>query len=204
MTELAVGTTQRSTSEAVGPRAHEQGWETLIRPVAQGDQQALGVFYDATSSLVYGLALRILGNTAAAEEVTLDVYTQIWRQATVYEAQRGAPSAWLFMLTRSRAIDLLRSQAQEQKRIASLEVAEVHTAISTPEESSVVTERRSFVQAAFAALAAEQREVLDLAYFSGLSHGDIAMQLALPLGTVKTRIRLGMAKLRELLRPLVG
>jgi RNA polymerase sigma-70 factor (ECF subfamily) len=203
MAELAVGTTVGGASGAVGPRAHEQEWDILIRQVARGDQQALGAFYDATSSLVYGLALRILGNTATAEEVTLDVYTQVWRQAAIYDAQRGTPSAWLFMLTRSRAIDCLRTYAQEQKRLASLEVAETFTAVSTPEESSVVTERRRLVQAAFAALTPTQREVLELAYFSGLSHGDIAAKLGLPLGTVKTRIRLGMARLRELLRPLV-
>lgn len=203
MTDRAVDTTHGNVSEAAGHRAYEQQWETLIRQLAQGDQQALGVFYDATNSLVYGLALRILGNAAAAEEVTLDVYTQVWRQAAVYDAQRGTPSAWLFMLTRSRALDLLRSHTQEQKRIASLEAATVYTAVSTPEESSMVTEQRRLVQAAFAALVPEQREVLDLAYFSGFSHGDIAVHLALPLGTVKTRIRLGMAKLRELLRPLM-
>ena len=203
MTEFAADPPEGSTSGAVGACTHEQDWETLIRRVAQGDQQALGAFYDATSALVYGLALRILGNTAMAEEVTLDVYTQVWRQAAVYNAQRGTPSAWLFMLTRSRAIDLLRSHAQEQKRMASLEVAEPFTTVSTPEESGIATERRRLVQVAFAALTPEQREVLELAYFSGLSYGDIAAKLALPLGTVKTRLRLVMARLRELLRPLV-
>jgi RNA polymerase sigma-70 factor (ECF subfamily) len=107
------------------------------------------------------------------------------------------------MLTRSRAIDLMRSQAQEQKPIASLEVAEIFTAVTTPQESSVAAEQRRLVQAAFAALTPEQREALELAYFSGLSQGDIATRLGLPLGTVKTRMRLGMMRLRELLRPLV-
>jgi RNA polymerase sigma-70 factor, ECF subfamily len=203
MTKLAVDPPEGSASGTVEPHTPEQDWESLIRRVAQGDQQALGAFYDATSSMVYGLALRILGNAATAEEVTLDVYTQVWRQAAVYNAQRGTPSAWLFMLTRSRAIDLLRSHVQEQKHIASLDVAEPYTASFTPEESSVVTERRRLVQAAFASLAPEQRAVLELAYFSGLSHGEIAAKLGLPLGTVKTRIRLGMARLRELLQPLL-
>jgi len=203
MIELADDPPEGSASGVVGSSTHEQEWESLIHQAAQGDQQALGAFYDATSPLVYGLALRILGNTATAEEVTLDVYTQVWRQAAVYNAQRGTPSAWLFMLTRSRAIDLMRSQAQEQKRMASLEVAETFTAVSTPEESSVAAEQRRLVQAAFAALTPEQREALELAYFSGLSQGDIAARLGLPLGTVKTRMRLGMMRLRELLRPLV-
>jgi RNA polymerase sigma-70 factor (ECF subfamily) len=203
MTELTEDPFQGGASGAVTPPSHEQEWETLIHRIAHGDQQALGTFYDTTSSLVYGLALRIVGNAAAAEDVTLDVYMQVWRQAAVYNAQRGTPTAWLFMLTRSRAIDLLRSQMQEQKHTAALAGAETFTSAVTPEESTVVTERRRLVRTAFAALAPEQREVLDLAYFSGLSHGDIAARLSLPLGTVKTRIRLGIARLRELLHPLL-
>jgi RNA polymerase sigma-70 factor (ECF subfamily) len=203
MTELAADPSAGGVSGAVTPPAHEQEWETLIHRMAHGDQQALGTFYDATSALVYGLAWRIVGNAAAAEDVTLDVYMQVWRQAVVYNAQRGTPTAWLVMLTRSRAIDLLRSQVQEQKHTASLEVAETCAIVSTPEESLVVTERRRLVQAAFATLVPEQREVLDLAYFSGLSHADIAARLGVPLGTVKTRIRLGIARLRALLQPLL-
>lgn len=197
------GDTAATHAAAASTSQSEQEWVLLIRRMTQGDQQALGTFYDATSTLVYGLARRILGNTATAEEVTLDVYTQVWRQAASYNQERGTPSAWLFMLTRSRAIDRLRSYTQEQKRLASLEVAETPPSVSTPEESSMVTERRRLVQTAFATLVPEQRHVLELAYFSGLSHYDIAAQLGLPVGTVKTRLRLGMAKLRELLQPLV-
>jgi RNA polymerase sigma-70 factor (ECF subfamily) len=202
MTEPVVDNINTSVSRVTEPRPQEQHWESLIRQIAQGDQQALGTFYDATSALVYGLALRVLGDMATAEEVTLDVYTQVWRQATSYSPKRGTPAAWLFMLTRSRAIDRLRSGAQEQRRFASFD-AETPTAVSTPEESSVVAERRRFVQEAFAALVPEQREVIELVYFSGLSHREIAPKLGLPLGTVKTRIRLGMMKLRDLLQPLV-
>ena len=83
---------------SVDQHAPEQAWASLIHDIAGGDQQALGTLYDATSSIVYGLALRILGNTANAEEVTLDVYTQVWRQAAKYDAARGTPSAWLIIL----------------------------------------------------------------------------------------------------------
>ena len=202
MTRPAVDTAVTHVAAAGSSRPSEQEWVLLLRRMAQGDQQALAVFYDATSTLVYGLARRMLENPATAEEVTLDVYTQVWRQAASYNQERGTPSAWLFILTRSRALDRLRSSTQEQKRLAALEVAETPPSVSTPEESSMVTERRRLVQTAFATLVPEQRRVLELAYFAGLSHYDIAAQLSLPLGTVKTRLRLGMAKLRELLQPL--
>ena len=202
MTRPAVDPVTTHGAAADSTSRSELEWVLLIRWVAQGDQQALAAFYDATSTLVYGLAMRMLGNTATAEEVTLDVYTQVWRQAASYNQERGTPSAWLFILTRSRALDRWRSATQEQKRLAALEVAESPPPISTPEESSMVTERRRLVQTAFATLVPEQRRVLELAYFSGLSHYDIAAQLGLPVGTVKTRLRIGMAKLRELLQPL--
>ena len=193
----------RRTTESANLHAEEQAWIKLLTLIAQGDQRALGALYDATSSLVYGLALRMLADTASAEEVTLDVYTHVWRQAATYDAQKGAPSAWLFMLTRSRALDQLRRHRQEERKIASFERAAAPEGVSTPEESSEVAERRRLVQTAFRALPSTQREVLELAYFSGLSHHEIAGQLDLALGTVKTRIRLGMTKLRESLQPLV-
>lgn len=194
----------RTPQETAESRTREQEWEALIRPVAQGDQAALGALYDATSHLVYGLALRILGNTATAEEVTIEVYTQVWRQAAAYDPQRGTPSAWLFTLTRSRTIDRLRAEAQERRQEEPFEVvAAIPAAAPNPEEASVAAEQHRFIQAALAVLGPEQREAIELAYFSGLSHSEIAAKLGQPLGTVKTRIRLGMMKLRELLRPLV-
>jgi RNA polymerase sigma-70 factor (ECF subfamily) len=202
MTEPGADNMEESATGTTGLRTHEQGWETLLHQIAREDQQALGAFYDATSALVYGLALRMLRNTAAAEEITLDVYTQVWHQAAVYEAQRSTPLAWLFMLTRSRALERLRANAQEH-RMAPLEVTEPLPTSATAAESGLGAERRRLVQAAFAALAPEQREVLELAYFSGLSLGEMAVRLGLPLGTARTRLRLGMAKLRELLRPFV-
>ena len=192
-----------NTSVSAGYPGSEPDWTPLIHQVAEGDQQALGALYDATSSLVYSLALRIVGNTATAEEVTLDVYTQVWRQAKSYDARRGSPSTWLLILTRSRAIDRLRSGTQEQQRRVYDDPQEQPSPEASPEESSVLTERRQQVQNAIASLPPEQREVLELAYFSGLSHRHIATQLGLPAGTVKTRIRLGMEKLRDSLKALM-
>ena len=203
MTERAVDDHEDEPSGATRPHPQETEWETLIRQIARGNQQALGSFYDTTSSVVYGLAIRILGNSATAEEVTLDVYTQVWRQAAGFNAQRGTPSAWLVMLTRSRALDRLRMSRHEEQHLATLSATLSPIALTTPEESSLVGERRRLVQAALDELPVEQRQVLELVYFSGLSHSEIAARLDVPPGTVKTRLRLGLAKLRMLLGVLV-
>lgn len=180
----------------------EQEWGQLIAQTAQGDQAALALLYDRTSPHVFGFVLKILNNREAAEEVTLDVYTQVWRQAHTYDQTRGAPGAWLMMLARTRAIDRFRAGAGERSRIESLDaVALFASDDDTPEQKVEGQERRRFVQQALAVLTAEQRQAIALAYFYGLSQSEIAEQLRLPLGTVKTRIRLGMIKLREALAP---
>lgn len=177
----------------------------MIRSVADGDQSALAQLYDSTSRLLFGLLLRILGNPATAEEVLLDVYTQVWRQAASYDRSRGAPLAWLMTIGRSRAIDRIRSTRLDQQKSEPLEaVAGEATAGDNPEEASVIAERRTLVRAALESLSPEQRQVIELAYYSGLSHSEIASKLQQPLGTVKTRTRLGMMKLRDLLSPVLG
>lgn len=185
------------------PRIQTKDWTALIKRIALNDQSALADLYDSTSRLLFGLILRILGDRGSAEEVLLDVYTQVWRQAASYDALRGAPLAWLLTIARTRAIDRRRSGFFDQQREEPLEAAqeEASRAIS-PEEATVSAERQELVRSALAALAPEQREVIELAYFSGLSHSEIALALGQPLGTVKTRTRLGMLKLAELLRPL--
>jgi RNA polymerase sigma-70 factor (ECF subfamily) len=158
------------------------------------------VLYDGTHPLVYGLALRILGDVADAEEVALDVYTQVWRTAGNFDPRRGSVSAWLVTLARSRAIDRLRSAAARRQREESRpELPEAPAAARSPEEASLLGQRRVRVRAALARLLPEQREAIELAFFSGLTHSELAARLGQPLGTVKTRIRLGMMKLRELL-----
>ena len=180
----------------------EQEWGQLIAQTAQGNQRALATLYDRTSSQVYGLALKILDNREAAEEVTLDVYTQVWRQAHTYDQTRGTPGGWLMTIARTRAIDRFRAGAAERGRIKSLDVVEFFVSGGeSPEEDLAGEERRRYVQEALALLTAEQREAIALAYFYGLSQSEIADKLQLPLGTVKTRMRLGMIKLREALAP---
>lgn len=189
--------------DSIALNTRDQDWTTLIRNSARGDQSALGELYDATSRLVFGLVLRIVGDRASAEEVLLDVYTQAWRQAANYDAERGAPLAWLMTIARSRAIDRIRSSRHDQLKDPLDAVAEITDREPSPEQATVDSERRRLVRAALETLPAEQREVVELAYYSGLSHSEIASRLGQPLGTVKTRTRLAMIKLREMLRPVL-
>ncbi len=193
----------QSTSSAAGEaRSGEPDWSECLRRVAAGDRDALSELYDQTSPLVYGLALRILRNSADAEEVTLDVYTQIWRSAKTYDSRRGSVTAWMATLTRSRAIDRLRTRPQRDRQ-PELEQAERSRAQPPLPEAGWLMQQRLLVEAALAELPPEQRRLIELAYFAGFSHAELASRSGLPLGTVKTRIRLAMMKLRELLAPVI-
>jgi RNA polymerase sigma-70 factor, ECF subfamily len=190
------------TAEA---RTRDQDLVSLVELVATGDQSALAMLYDTTNRLIYSLILRVLGDVSSAEEVLVDVYTQVWRQAASYDANRGAPLAWMATIARSRAIDRLRSGWQDQRRKEPLDVlGDAPANAASPEETTAAAERQRFVREALNLLTPEQREVIELAYYSGLSHSEIAEKLKQPLGTVKTRTRLGMMKLREALTPLLG
>jgi len=191
--------------DTVDASGRDQDLVSLVERVATGDQSALAALYDATNRLIYSLVLRVLGDMSSAEEVLIDVYTQVWRQAASYDANRGAPLAWMATIARSRAIDRLRSGWQDQRRKEPLDVlgdAPANTA--SPEESAAASELQKLVREALNVLTPEQRQVIELAYYSGLSHSEIAEKLSQPLGTVKTRTRLGMMKLREALAPLLG
>src|ERR1041384_9089 len=185
-------------------KTRDDDWAALISRVADGDQSALTDLYDSTSRLVFGLILRVVGDRATAEEVVLDVYTQVWRQASTYDSKRGAPLAWIMTIARTRAIDRLRSSRHDTQNKEPLDsIGETRSAGASPEENTVLSERRNLVRSALNLLSAEQREVIELAYYSGLSHSEIALKLNQPLGTVKTRTRLGMMKLRDTLRPML-
>jgi RNA polymerase sigma-70 factor, ECF subfamily len=186
-------------------RARDHDWVALIKKVAHGDQSALTTLYDSTNRMVFGLIVRIVSDRETAEEVLLDVFTQVWRQASAYDTNRGAPLAWLMTIARSRAIDRLRSGKYDQQNKDSLDtIGDVSATNASPEENTVNSERQQIVRSALDTLSPEQREVIELAYFSGLSHSEIALKLGQPLGTVKTRTRLGMMKLRDMLKPLMG
>lgn len=179
-----------------------EDWAGWVRDAATGDQSALAKLYDSTSRMVYGLILRIVSNTHTAEEVLLDVYLQIWRKAETYSPSKGTVLAWLFTIARSRAIDALRSRAsRESGRQDPLDtVAAAVDRAPSPEENSAIAQRRHYIQKCLAEIPVDQREAIELAFFRGLSHSEIAETLKQPLGTIKTRVRLGMARLRESLR----
>ncbi len=205
MTAAATATIPALPPKIPARRDAEEDLAGLIRAAAQGDQAAFSRFYDLTNRPVFSLVLRVLGDHGAAEEVTLDVYLQVWRQAGGYNPDRGTPIAWLMMMARSRAIDRLRSASYTRRETESLEDAfAIAAGGEDPEEASLLAERRRMVRAALATLSPEQREVIEIAYFSGLSQSEIAEKLGLPLGTVKTRIRCGLQKLRQCLLPALS
>lgn len=186
------------------PSTGKEAWNGLVVRVAGRDQSAMAELYDASSARVFGLALRILRERNAAEDAVVEVYAQVWRDASSFDAQRGNVRAWLQTLARSRAIDILRSRKRESPSDP-LEIArEVHSDGPGPEEQSSELQRRNYVRAALGDLRPEQREAIELAYFSDFSHSEIASKLGQPLGTIKTRIRLGMMALRELLQHLAA
>jgi RNA polymerase sigma-70 factor, ECF subfamily len=174
-----------------------------VSQIAQGSQDALTELYDSTNRIVYGLALRILGDSPSAEEILFEVYLQVWRTAKNFDPNRGKVTSWLVSMTRSRAIDALRArQARGANVIQSLdEISDLQDRRSGPEGHSVQRSREQVIRKSLAELPADQRNAIELAYFSGLTHGEIAARTGLPLGTVKTRIRSGMVRLRELLAP---
>ncbi|MEX5214771.1 MAG: sigma-70 family RNA polymerase sigma factor [Nitrospiraceae bacterium] len=182
--------------------AKEQEWIGLIAKTAQGDQTAFSVLYDQSSPQVYGLILRLVGNTHTAEEVMLDVFTQVWKQAHTYDRQRGTAGGWLMTLARTRAIDRIRAGRTERATFTPMEEAEwLPSNQATPEAQSVEEQQRRILQQALEALSSEQRQPILMAYFGGYSQSEIAERLGIPLGTIKTRMRLGMIKLRDLLAP---
>lgn len=175
--------------------------QTLLLGIAAGRQQALAELYDLTSRQVFALAVRILKDRQIAEEVVLDVFLQIWKRAATFDPARGRAFGWILTIGRSRALDALRSRTVrsrlEQDTTSRFAPAD---AANSPPERAAAGDRRNRVAAAIAELPPEQARALELAYFQGLSHTEIAAELRVSLGTIKTRIRLGMLKLREKLK----
>lgn len=177
--------------------------KTLIALIIHAQAEALSELYDRYSRLVYGLALHTVGDTGVAEEITQDVFLRVWQRARQYRADRAKVSTWLTSITRHRAIDQLRRRGSrpEQHSVAWAEIAPgSEPAANGPESAVSRNMERERVRVAIASLPQEQKEVLALAYFQGLSQSQIAEATGQPLGTVKTRIRLGMQKLREALQ----
>jgi RNA polymerase sigma-70 factor (ECF subfamily) len=175
---------------------------TLIGLIASADPDALSTLYDRYSRLVFSLALHTVGDYGSAEEITLDVFTRVWEKARTYQAGQGKVSTWMTSIARHRAIDELRRRGVRPDRQA-LDWSELapgdEPAIEGPELAAEQALQRRRVRAALAQLPVEQRQALAMAYLEGYTHQEIAAALGQPLGTVKTRIRSAMQKLRTLL-----
>ena len=176
---------------------------TLVLRMADGDESALGALYDRWSDSVHALVARIAREEAEAEEVVEAVFWQAWQQAGRYTGDRGTPGAWLLSMARSRALDRLRSLRRRRDEVAVDDsIFANQPAVGDPLSELDASERASRVALALQDLPPEQRQVLELAYFEGLSQTEIADKLDQPLGTVKTRARLGLRKMRDRLEVL--
>jgi RNA polymerase sigma-70 factor (ECF subfamily) len=181
--------------------AHAQQVELLQRIAAQ-DREALAEFYDQTAGVIYSTVLRMLSDASEAEEVVQDVYVQVWTKAGSYDAKLGKPFHWALGIARNRAIDRLRAR-QRRNKVFQESTEEQATNAITPEMDSPAllgADETAKVQSAVKNLPPDQRQAIEMAFFGGLTHAEIAGELGEPLGTVKARIRRGMLKLREDLR----
>jgi RNA polymerase sigma-70 factor, ECF subfamily len=176
----------------------------LVARIVEQDQVALSQLYDRYARVIYAVAYKSLGSVEECEEVVLDVFAQVWRSADRYDAKRARVDTWLFMMARSRVLDRLRGRQRRDKVTDAVISLDPPTSKVSPgpAEHVEIVERRAIVTAALEGIPPEQRLVLELSYYQGLSHGEIAAQTGLALGTVKTRIRLGLEKLRVALQTL--
>ena len=173
---------------------------TLVGRIAQGDSEALSELYDRFSGMLLGLATKVLGDPADAEEVLQEVFIQVWKQADRYQRGRSSVSTWLVLITRSRSIDRLRSR--NVKLRTAIEAQRENPNLDTSPEglgNVFIQERRRRLREEFANLPADQREVLEMAYYRGMTQREVAEETGTPLGTVKTRTLLAMKKLRKAL-----
>ncbi|HVR30318.1 MAG TPA: sigma-70 family RNA polymerase sigma factor [Thermoanaerobaculia bacterium] len=177
----------------------------LLARIAERDESALGVLYDRFAPTLLAICARILGSAGDADDVVQEVFLQVWRQASRYDPARSSVSGWLSLIARSRAIDRLRNRRVADRVAAESHVEDPRTDASPEGLRNVFfAERRARISGALQALPAEQREVIELAFFRGLTQNEIAERTGTPLGTVKTRTLLAMKKLRKALEPDLG
>jgi len=175
-----------------------------MRRMAQGDHGALGQCYDAMGPIVFSLAVRMLRDRQAAEDVTQDIFVQVWRQAGNYDTSRGTPEAWMMMIARTRILDRLRSRsAGVVLKPVGDNLPDAPDASDWPDDLAITREDAVHVREALADLPGDQKQAVELAFFDGLTHVEISEKLNVPLGTIKTRIRLGLLKIKDRLTPVV-
>ncbi|MFH1497060.1 MAG: sigma-70 family RNA polymerase sigma factor [Verrucomicrobiota bacterium] len=175
----------------------------LLARIANGDQDALGELYDRFSRPLLATVYRILNDQREAEDIVHDAFVAVWQKAADYDPTRGSAFSWVMTLTRNRALDRVRSRKRRAELLAQSAPADLGYDQTPPDVALAadIGERGAAVRQAFGELPAEQRQALELAYFSGLTQQEIADRLQQPLGTVKARIRRGLLKLRDLIAP---
>lgn len=181
--------------------------EKLVSLITQAHEQALAQLYERYNRLIFSLALAIVNDRETAEEITLDVFMRVWQKAGTYRPEQAKVSTWLTHIARHHSIDVLRRRAARLDQSAvhwEDAIRNVESSQPSPQESAELSLRRARIQAALARLPAEQKQALFLAYFGGYTQSQIAEILAQPLGTIKTRLRLAMQKLREFLKEEQG
>jgi len=176
----------------------EQDWARLVQAIAAGDEHALRALYERSYRIVFTLALRICGNREAADEVSLDVYYDIWRRAAQYEPGGGTVVGWIMMQARSRALDRIKLE-HRKKRVAPDGDRGDSTVPDGPASGIAARQRRESLDGALAGLTPDERVAIETAYFAELTYSETAVRLDEPIGTVKTRIRSALAKLRKAL-----
>jgi len=176
----------------------ETEWATLVQSIAAGDQLALHALYDRAHRIVFTLVLRLTANRETAEELTIDVFHDIWRRAALYDAANGTVLGWIMNQARSRAIDRLRFESRK-KRSRDGAVQPPAEAAADPRDVLELREQGDSLRAALAALTSDERQAIETTFFAGLTHAEAAVHLNQPLGTIKTRIRSGLHKLRQAL-----
>ena len=174
------------------------GLAERLREMGQGDHVALGKTYDLMGPAIFSLAVRLLRDRQGAEDVTQDIFLQIWRQAGNYDPARGSPEAWMMMIARTRILDRLRSRAAGVvlKSVGD-NLPDAADADDWPDDLAITNEDASAVRTAIGELPADQRQAIELAFFDGLTHVEISERMNVPLGTIKTRIRLGLMKIKD-------
>jgi len=181
----------------------ERDWAGLVDAIADGDQIALHALYDRANRIVFTLALRLTANPETAEEVTIDVFHDVWRRASNYDAENGTVIAWIMNQARSRSIDRLRFD-NRKKRSDSGDMEPMGDPEPDARDVLELREQGDRLRTALAALTADEREAIETTFFGGLTHVEAARRLDQPLGTVKTRIRSGLHKLRNSLSSEAG
>jgi RNA polymerase sigma-70 factor (ECF subfamily) len=176
--------------------------DPLLDALRARDPVALDTLYRKYASFVHGLASRVVRDAGEAEEVTHDVFVHVWQHAGRFDPERGTLASWLVTLARSRGIDRLRARVSRERRIEGLAIdmaSDPGLERPDPLDEAMESERRDRVRAALAALSPEQRQAIEVAYYEGLSQSEISVRLGVPLGTIKSRIRQGMLRLRQIL-----